>query len=1833
MKVYLVGLLLCCALQALVSLQSQPALTAQQVDGQKVQVSWPASAADFTLEQSAAVTPGAIWQPITAEPLLQNNRLSVTFSPSLNAQFFRLREAQPLTTITSASPGDGETGVAVTRETIVQFSSPLAANTVLTANNFYAGSGGRRFLSRIALSSDRMKATLFYLEPLAGSSRVYTVFDGAGVKDERGRLIDPDGDGAEGGSLVIGFDTVNVSALPGTAVVGTVFASELAAGADTGTNAVNKPLAGVTITVDGMEQTLRATTDANGNFTLSPVPPGRFFVHIDGRTVVNDAAGIRYPSKSYYPFVGKGWEAVAGRTNNLAGGTGRIYLPLITAGTLQPVSLTNDTVVTFPAEVVSRNPALAGVSITVPANSLFSDNGTRGGKVGIAPVPPDRLPGPLPPGLEAAIVITVQTDGALNFDKPAPICFPNLPDPVLNTLLPPGSKQALVSFNHDKGIWEAVGSMTVSADGKMICSDPGEGVLQPGWHVAAPVPDTPPPPPDNPCRHYRWEGCEEYCLRLKVFCLESAMRDLQRDMDACLPVFPEPTCTYEGEPIPCPKKRDVANCQIVAAHQLDDRKELCNQEYLLCLARCRVCKAIPPSLSLSLASGGQLHALASGNEPASDQLREILDQTVELIRPLALDSVEIPADKQEQIIALLQQADRVAGGDSGAFLRNVVLARERELAAYATSIGTTTEDLNPGNAPGYPVLYAATIFRPSGRMIVRGETAPFGQYSIFVPRDGRLVNVSFYDPKTKQFALITPNRDPNARFRLPRFTLSALRAEEPDFDQDGLPDAVEGVYGTDPLKRDSDGDGIPDGGEVEQGTDPLDGLPVRTGILGSARLIGNVVDVWAGDDLVVTADVGVSVFNVVNGMNPVLIAQVRTPGVPQRVGVSGKYLAVAAREGGLIIIDIGKPADARVMNQLRFGEVTSVVASGGIAYVGQTVGTIKAVELASGRVLSQVPPPGPVRDLALADDHLYAITDDQLVVLSLAADGVQIVGSVKNALRGYQRLFVGGGTVWATHRAGYDTYDVRDAVQPRLLVAGNASFFGWSELVPNGSAAGLGVVQNGLLLYDLSNPGTNNLFVTKLETVGRVFSAALFNGLAYAGGESALHVVNYLAYDANRVPPVITLETSALDSVADTGRQFRVTANAVDDIQVRNVEFYIDGQRTAGDGNFPFEYRFDPPLRTATKTNFTVRARAVDSGGNSTWSDELTIQLGPDVTLPRIVAAAPLGGAKVVTSVSAQFNEQMNPAGFDAASFRLIAAGEDGLFQSADDLQVTGGALTYQAGNMSASLNFAAPLGDGLYRAVVTTAVRDTSGNQLARDYVWEFRVANAVFWSSNADGTWEDAWNWSTGTVPGPGDDIFIESIPGDVTIFDQRATRSLKRLSVAEHLIVSEATWRISEAVELREFLTATAMTIQGGTIKQVGNGKLFFGPNVVNTLDGIRLEGDLELTNTAARAVIRNGLVVSGRVVMDNSGVMAFSGNQTLDNCLVDLAGNSAAMNIDGGTTLTLGPGTVIRGKTGYLQKTAFSTNPSRLINKGRIVAEVAGGTIYVSTDEFENAATLEAMNGGALTLQNRWNNGGRIDASKGGILSLSGTWTNRGTINATDAIVNLGGTFALSDLGAFNRTGGTVILTGVLELGGGTLALDQATGPWRIDGGTLRGGTVKQNGEGKLICAPNGENVLDAMRIEGDLDLGGGNSRAQIRNGLTLAGTALLKNTGAMTFKGDQTFHLGEVVFEGLSNFGIEPGTTLTLAPSVVLRGKDGIIGNGVFAAFGTRKLINQGLISSDVPGGTLTIFATETQNDGTLRADGPGTQMIIRSNPFTDNGQIEELNGGKVLMNP
>lgn len=476
-----------CLLTAIPAI-AQPRLSVDMEDAATIRLSWEDPAGGFALESSPALGAAANWLRSGGAPTVQGASRRVSVAVSGQTPYFRLigTGADAPLTIVESSPAPGEGGVAVTRETVFRFSGPLAADTLVTRDHLFAEFAGRRLLTRVQVSADRRSASLYYLENLPGSARIRVTLVGDGIRGASGGDLDADGDGRPGGIGRMGFNTAGVIGAPNTGVMGRVFAAER------GANGENVPLAGVIITVDGAEEALRTTTDDAGFFRLQPAPTGRFFVHVDGRT----ARGSQWPAGGYYPLVGKAWEAVPGLTNNLASGTGEIFLPWVPGDALQPVSAIQETRIAFSPSVVADNPALAGVEVRVPPNALFHESGIRGGRLGIAAVPPDRLPEPLPPGLpDMALVITIQTDGPMNFDQPVPVRFPNLPDPTTGVRLPPGARTVLWSFNHDTGHWEAQGTATITADGLYAESDPGVGVRQPGWHGVRP--DTPPNGPDE----------------------------------------------------------------------------------------------------------------------------------------------------------------------------------------------------------------------------------------------------------------------------------------------------------------------------------------------------------------------------------------------------------------------------------------------------------------------------------------------------------------------------------------------------------------------------------------------------------------------------------------------------------------------------------------------------------------------------------------------------------------------------------------------------------------------------------------------------------------------------------------------------------------------------------------------------------------------------------------------------------------------------------------------------------------------------------------------------------------------------------------------------------------------------------------------------------------------------------------------------------------------------------------------------------------------------------------------------------------------------------------
>jgi len=240
----------------------------------------------------------------------------------------------------------------------------------------------------------------------------------------------------------------------------------------------------------------------------------------------------------------------------------------------------------------------------------------------------------------------------------------------------------------------------------------------------------------------------------------------------------------------------------------------------------------------SITSSDVAEGIKSAGGPTVDRKRIHVSGQIKTVGSHAV-SVELhpdviatlPVTVTNQIAALQAQADSLAGGDAFDYMHDYVAQQERDLALTHASTG-----LPPGLAPPHPVLYAAEILRSNGTiMVLRGKTGPNGRYQLFVPRDGRITHIRFYDPILNAFDDVSQYVRADAPFPLPRMNLSAVDSSFADTDGDGLPDVIEFVYGTNPNNPDTDGDGISDGAEVAQGTDPLDGLITQTGIVGTVK--------------------------------------------------------------------------------------------------------------------------------------------------------------------------------------------------------------------------------------------------------------------------------------------------------------------------------------------------------------------------------------------------------------------------------------------------------------------------------------------------------------------------------------------------------------------------------------------------------------------------------------------------------------------------------------------------------------------------------------------------------------------------------------------------------------------------------------------------------------------------------------------------------------------------------------------------------------------------------------------------------------------------------------
>ena len=444
----------------------------------------------------------------------------------------------------------------------------------------------------------------------------------------------------------------------------------------------------------------------------------------------------------------------------------------------------------------------------------------------------------------------------------------------------------------------------------------------------------------------------------------------------------------------------------------------------------------------------------------------------------------------------------------------------------------------------------------------------------------------------------------------------------------------------------------------------------------------------------------------------------------------------------MAIVDVTRPdAPALVAQQPLALNANRVAAAADVAYVGLAARTVAVVDARNGAELEQLRFDELVNDVALAGDRLYVLGRSTLHVFDDFGHGLELLGELDiaaaQATSESRSLFVGGGLAYvglpAGAQPGYRVVDVSDPSAMEIVGEPSTQTAGVQDLASNGSGLVLAttIFSGGgprpVSVYDDSDHTVTTDILVSFPLPGSASAVSIFGGLSYvAAGTAGLQVINHRAYDALGVAPGVTLDAP---TTVEEGKTVRLTADVTDDVQVREVEFLVDGEPAAVDGGFPFEHRFRLPVGDAPPA-VAVRARAIDTGGNSTLSAQKTITVVGDATPPDVRRISPSDrslapGSRV--TVSAVFDEPLAPGSVTRERLRVFAPG---------GAEIPGGTLAYRESSNAVLLALPDPLTQvGTYRVVAGPGFADRSGTR------WRGprRAASGSRWPTSAPGSSAD--------------------------------------------------------------------------------------------------------------------------------------------------------------------------------------------------------------------------------------------------------------------------------------------------------------------------------------------------------------------------------------------------------------------------------------------------------------------------------------------------------------
>ena len=848
--------------------------------------------------------------------------------------------------------------------------------------------------------------------------------------------------------------------------------------------------------------------------------------------------------------------------------------------------------------------------------------------------------------------------------------------------------------------------------------------------------------------------------------------------------------------------------------------------------------------------------------------------------PIAFKLLQDFTGAAAQVTTLLHSSSPTE--DTIQVLGNELSLLEAEQSAVTDYPSLIQQSISNINAESDSLLNASSMPTTSGAIYydykvdnldIRGKSGDSASMSVFLPANS-IVELSVYQPRTGLVGHTSFVTGPSGSSGS-QGALILIPSQAPDSIGDGFPDDAREVLGLSFTNPDPNGDGIDDMVEIQEGLDPFSVGVFPTGVVANLQLNGeaqkvvlqgSALDPQGQIAYVATGSYGLAIVDASQLQKPIIVGQLAFAGDAVDVSVDSnlQIAAVADSGSGLRIVDVSNPMSPVLLRTINV-PATQVQVVDGVAYV--PVGSsVEAFDLLTGQNLQTLPLLGSTI-IAMAREGTMLYTEDSSnTVRAVDISGFQMVGRGSLTLtHGGGQLFVGNGIAYVSvqpflqNRAfvsGYETVNVSDPNNFRLLGgAGNLTLAG-NAVVANGSGLVVTVGSDAsggpaVDVLDGSDPTNTNNFLTRFALPVSANDVAIGAGIAFvADGSSGLQVVNYVPFDTAGIAPTVSISapgadvdpsTDGIQVVAGTSVPLRV--NLSDDVQVRNVELLVNGQVVSNEVSFPFDFSVlavDP----SGNNTVTVQVRATDTGGNTTLSNVVTLNLIPDTIAPSILGVDPFDGAtrrEGLQTIRIRFSEPLAAGTVNADNFQ---------FMDSSGALITPEVVTLAASDRLVTLTFA-PLIAGNYQLVIHAAnVTDRAGNTLgSSDIVTSFAIVSAtIAWINPNGGNWDEPTNWDTGVVPGSSDQVAI-STEGNATVTYRQGSTTVQSIVSTVPLSLTGGTINVASTVEVDSTFTVNGGTLSGGTVLRGkdGEGIALIGPHG-GSLSNLLLEADLLVDGTS-------------------------------------------------------------------------------------------------------------------------------------------------------------------------------------------------------------------------------------------------------------------------------------------------------------------------------------------------------------------------------------------------